>query len=202
MRNILRKAKRGFTLVELSIVIAVIALLAAVLIPTFTNVLGDAEVKTVRVAAEEEISYYLADQITAADTSGDYIVTYNGYAFLVDDGKFKDDVYYDLSSGKSDDDDKISLTCTSGYTNITITLVTNSKITSSKTDISSATDVAVNNEAETAVITVNAQITTGDSRTVCAINTIKADKGEITSGDSDYSYLHDGAAIYLIEYSA
>ena len=35
----MKKRKRGFTIVELVIVIAVIAILAAVLIPTFTNLI-------------------------------------------------------------------------------------------------------------------------------------------------------------------
>ena len=42
--------KKGFTLVELVIVIAVIAVLAAVLIPTFTNVIKNAH----KTAAEQE----------------------------------------------------------------------------------------------------------------------------------------------------
>lgn len=37
------KKKKGFTIVELVIVIAVIAVLAAILIPTFSNVVGDAQ---------------------------------------------------------------------------------------------------------------------------------------------------------------
>lgn len=37
------KSKKGFTIVELVIVIAVIAILAAVLIPTFSNVIGKAD---------------------------------------------------------------------------------------------------------------------------------------------------------------
>ena len=37
-----RKSKKGFTIVELVIVIAVIAILAAVLIPTFANLIRQA----------------------------------------------------------------------------------------------------------------------------------------------------------------
>ena len=38
----MRKSKKGFTIVELVIVIAVIAILAAVLIPTFANLIRQA----------------------------------------------------------------------------------------------------------------------------------------------------------------
>ncbi len=47
-----RQNKKGFTLVELVIVIAVIAILAAVLIPTFVTVIGNAN----NSAAEQEAS--------------------------------------------------------------------------------------------------------------------------------------------------
>ena len=42
MKNIINKAKQGFTIVELVIVIAVIGILAGVLIPTFSNVISSA----------------------------------------------------------------------------------------------------------------------------------------------------------------
>ena len=40
-----RNNKKGFTIVELVVVIAVIAILSAVLIPTFSGVIGDAKEK-------------------------------------------------------------------------------------------------------------------------------------------------------------
>lgn len=46
----MKNNKKGFTLVELVIVIAVIAILSAVLIPTFSNVINDAKIS----AAEQE----------------------------------------------------------------------------------------------------------------------------------------------------
>ena len=58
MRN---KNKKGFTLVELVIVIAVIAILAAVLIPTFVTVIANAN----KSAALQEATN-LRDQITVA----------------------------------------------------------------------------------------------------------------------------------------
>lgn len=39
----MKKTKKGFTLVELVIVIAVIAILAGVLLPTFANVIENAK---------------------------------------------------------------------------------------------------------------------------------------------------------------
>ena len=57
--------KKGFTLVELVIVIAVIAILAAVLIPTFTSVINRANqssaVQKVKAAVDEAYVEYVAD---------------------------------------------------------------------------------------------------------------------------------------------
>lgn len=207
MKRFLKKAKRGFTLVELSIVITVLALLAAVLIPTFSGVINEAGIKTARVAAEEEISYYLAEQESFASMKGDYIVVYGGYAFLVDDGEF-DSSAYDLSDGKPEKKE-ISLTCGKDDKSVTIKLVTNSEITSGETGISKEeTAVEVNvakDETTAAVIVVSAVIESGTDDSgvgYCKISKIKEGEGEVTRGaDADYTYLHDGAAIYEIKYS-
>ena len=57
--------KKGFTLVELVIVIAVIAILAAVLIPTFTSVINranqSAAVQEWKAAVDEAYVEYVAD---------------------------------------------------------------------------------------------------------------------------------------------
>ena len=57
--------KKGFTLVELVIVIAVIAILAAVLIPTFTSVIGranqSAALQKIKAIVDEEYIEYVAD---------------------------------------------------------------------------------------------------------------------------------------------
>ena len=57
----LKTKKKGFTIVELVIVIAVIAILAAVLIPTFAKVIENAEESTAMQACKSAYSEYLSD---------------------------------------------------------------------------------------------------------------------------------------------
>ena len=57
----LKTKKKGFTIVELVIVIAVIAILAAVLIPTFATVIKNAEKSTAMQACKSAYSEYLSD---------------------------------------------------------------------------------------------------------------------------------------------
>ena len=54
--------KRGFTIVELVIVIAVIAILASVLIPTFSNVVAKAKASAALQNASAAWTAYLADK--------------------------------------------------------------------------------------------------------------------------------------------
>lgn len=65
--------KKGFTIVELVIVIAVIAILAAVLIPTFSNVVDKANQSK---ALQEVRSAYIttiADELATPETTDDTI---------------------------------------------------------------------------------------------------------------------------------
>lgn len=57
--------KRGFTIVELVIVIAVIAILASVLIPTFTNLVTKAKKSAAMQNARSAWTAYLADEALA-----------------------------------------------------------------------------------------------------------------------------------------
>lgn len=75
--------KRGFTIVELVIVIAVIAILASVLIPTFTKVVQAAKdsknLQEARNAYTEALAVVLADGVITAGentTVGDWTVTF------------------------------------------------------------------------------------------------------------------------------
>ena len=80
--------KKGFTIVELVIVIAVIAILAAVLIPTFATVIEKANANAAMQACRNEFTEYLADNESHVIRGGDYIVTKGAYAFIVEDGSF------------------------------------------------------------------------------------------------------------------
>lgn len=56
-----KKAKRGFTITELVIVIAVIAILAAVLIPTFSNVISRANESAAMQEAKSEFDNFMPE---------------------------------------------------------------------------------------------------------------------------------------------
>jgi len=53
--------KNGFTIVELVIVIAVMTILAAILIPTFTNVVNNAEASKIQSELKSAYTKYLSD---------------------------------------------------------------------------------------------------------------------------------------------
>ena len=57
----LMKSKKGFTLVELIIVIAVIGVLAAILIPTFANVIDKANAKSALSDARNTVTQYVTE---------------------------------------------------------------------------------------------------------------------------------------------
>lgn len=77
--------KKGFTIVELVIVIAVIGILATVLIPTFSGVIGDATDESIRLGARNAFVEYTAtntDQI-----GGDFVYIDGTKAVAIDDGQ-------------------------------------------------------------------------------------------------------------------
>lgn len=83
--------KKGFTIVELVIVIAVIAILAAVLIPTFSNVVTNAKKSAAMQNARNAYENYLADHAT--DEGGvagiNLCIASGDYYFHVEAGEFK-----------------------------------------------------------------------------------------------------------------
>lgn len=90
-----RRNRKGFTIVELSIVIAVIAILAAVMIPTFSNIISKSNDAADRQNAKTVYSNYIENCIEAekdyvADTwvklaDDKYVQIDNGAAETIDD---------------------------------------------------------------------------------------------------------------------
>ena len=83
--------KKGFTIVELVVVIAVIAILAAVLIPTFSNVVDKAKESKAMQEAKAAYDVWYSEEVTKTgfDVSKvDVCITCNGYHFDVVDGQF------------------------------------------------------------------------------------------------------------------
>ena len=75
----MKKSKKGFTIVELVIVIAVIGILAAVLIPTFTSVIDNAN-RSAAQSNKNASTTLLADQADATLPDGVVIVSGDYYA--------------------------------------------------------------------------------------------------------------------------
>ena len=83
--------RKGFTIVELVIVIAVIAILAAVMIPTFSSIVSKANASKALQEVKAAYTVYLADSLTDADDNtpiaGDIIVVHdNGTIIKISSG--------------------------------------------------------------------------------------------------------------------
>ena len=78
------KKKKGFTLIELIIVIAIIAILAAIAIPNFLSIQRKARVKADIASAKT-----IYDATSALIAEGKIISTDNGVTFTLDSGKVK-----------------------------------------------------------------------------------------------------------------
>lgn len=81
--------KKGFTIVELVIVIAVIAILAGVLIPTFATVVDKANQSKAMQEAKNEYEAYLAENAKTLTGKENFDVVTGNYYFEVRDGQFK-----------------------------------------------------------------------------------------------------------------
>lgn len=101
----LKKMKKAFTITELVIVIAVIAILAAVLIPTFTTVVNNANESAAMQEARSEFENFNVEVLTNdAQTGNDFILKYAKgdkiYYFVVENGQFNvDPISLDEGSG-------------------------------------------------------------------------------------------------------
>ena len=70
----MKRNKSGFTLVELIIVIAVIGVLAAILIPVFSNVIQKANEKSARSDARNAVSQYMIDAVEDKSLPNDIVI--------------------------------------------------------------------------------------------------------------------------------
>ncbi len=87
MKN--RKAKKGFTIIELVIVIAVIGILAGILIPTFSNVIANANKTAAMEEAKNAYTSYLADNAANITMNGStFVIESKGFYFQVTNGQF------------------------------------------------------------------------------------------------------------------
>ena len=66
-----KKNRKGFTIVELVIVIAVIGILATVLVPTFGNVISDAKEKAALQEAKNIYTSYVTEHVDEASFTTD-----------------------------------------------------------------------------------------------------------------------------------
>lgn len=97
MKNLIKKFKKGFTITELVIVIAVIAILAAVLIPTFANVINNANESAAMQEARSEWSNFSVEVATEPAAENDFLIVHKSgdeaaptYTyFIVVDGQFQ-----------------------------------------------------------------------------------------------------------------
>lgn len=76
--------KKGFTIVELVIVIAVIAILSAVLIPTFGGIIDDANDSARDQAAKNAYTNYLIDHAAHAPAALTIEIVHNGTTYYYD----------------------------------------------------------------------------------------------------------------------
>lgn len=68
--------KKGFTIVELVIVITVIAILSAVLVPTFAGVISNSKDSAAAQEAKAAYTQYLTDEDNAEDPAENFIYNY------------------------------------------------------------------------------------------------------------------------------
>lgn len=80
--------KKGFTIVELVIVIAVIAILAGVLIPTFATVVDKANQSKAMQETKNAYELYLAEHADKSDLETYICITNGEYVFHVENGSF------------------------------------------------------------------------------------------------------------------
>ena len=96
--------KKGFTIVELVIVIAVIAILAGVLIPTFSGLVQKAQDSAAIQEARNKYTEYvgLHDYSKGTSPAQNIVIEVGTEFVIVKEGKLQDKVYTDKSTAVTD----------------------------------------------------------------------------------------------------
>lgn len=168
-----RKLKKGFTLVELVIVIAVIAILSAVLIPTFGNVIGNAKESAAKSEVSNTITQYTTNQASNQLPSDlpkeGYIILFKSEQELAKKGGTV--VYAD--SYKTD-----NISYVFSYNNGKLETVKDPKLTVSATNVLELTI----SEGNTVNLTING-LTVNDDKTWTAKGTVVLDGKVVETGE-------------------
>ena len=95
-----KKNRKGFTIVELVIVIAVIGILATVLVPTFSNIVGDANKSAAIQEAKNIYTEYVAEVAKNGEYKDDLVIkTSKGNYVVVTDGQLAKTPVEEVPSG-------------------------------------------------------------------------------------------------------
>lgn len=127
-----KSTKKGFTLVELVIVIAVIAILSAILIPTFGNVISNANETKYQSGAKAGYEEVLANHITDNPEVSDYdmLLVYFDTKIVTGTSKVSNSTRAYLANGGNLtllDADSTTLTSKATDTNVDIVVTINNK---------------------------------------------------------------------------
>ena len=97
-----KNTRKGFTITELVIVIAVIAILAAVLIPTFSGIIGKANDSSVLQGARARYTTYTAEwDYTTGSPAQNLIIEKDEKWVVVKGAQMQDDVYDTLAEAEA-----------------------------------------------------------------------------------------------------
>ena len=114
--------KKGFMIVELSIVIAVVAILSAVLIPTFSSIVNKAKDSSAVQEAKNAYTQYISDPANA-ENNGDFIYEYSEKRVVaINDGNLvdaNDDGTIDVYASRAEALKAIADTYTADNTTVT-----------------------------------------------------------------------------------
>ena len=103
----------GFTLLELVIVLAVIAILSAILIPTFTDVISRAKETAARQNCRSVAEQYMLYRLEEGDSSdlGGYLFISGDYAFVLENGELQETEVSEENGIVSIKDGEVSFSC-------------------------------------------------------------------------------------------